>query len=110
MRALDAQDEPTLLVIDDVHRLHDRNALDLLVTLADRYPGAGRIALVARPDVGLPLSRWRLAGRASTSTERTSTWMRTSARRSCSGWASQDAGTLASAIHQRTEGWALAPT
>ena len=106
MRALDAQDEPTLLVIDDVHRLHDRNALDLLVTLADRYPGAGRIALVARPDVGLPLSRWRLAGRVLHLDRADLDLDADECAALLQRMGVENAGTLASAIHQRTEGWA----
>jgi LuxR family maltose regulon positive regulatory protein len=64
VRALDQHAEPALLVVDDIHRLTDRRSIDLLVSLADRFPADGRIALVTRLDAGLPLMRWQLAGRA----------------------------------------------
>jgi LuxR family maltose regulon positive regulatory protein len=62
-RAVGELEEPTLVVLDDIHRLTDPRALDLVVTLVDRFPASGRLALVTRAGVGLPLTRWQLAGR-----------------------------------------------
>jgi LuxR family maltose regulon positive regulatory protein len=62
-RALDEAETPTLIVLDDLHRLRGRTVLDIVATLADRLPGSSRIALAARARIDLPIARWELADR-----------------------------------------------
>ena len=52
-----------LLVLDDVHHLHDTAVLDGLRLLLDRAPAGTRIALGERFEAALALHRLRLAGR-----------------------------------------------
>lgn len=104
-RALGEQDEPTLLVIDDVHLLAERGALDLLVELADRFPTSGRMVLVGRSAVGLPLTRWVLAGRV-VHVERADLDLD---QDECEALLAHlgvpDAHVFAPDVHERTEGW-----
>lgn len=105
-RALYEEPGPTLLVIDDVHRLTDRRAVDLIVELADRFPGTSRIALATRADPGLPLSRWQLAGRVRVEHGATLDLDREECVELLERLGVRDARTAASTIHRRTEGWA----
>src|SRR4051794_10672256 len=51
--------EPFVLVLDGVHSLHARPALELLRRLVDRVPRASQLVLVARRPPRLPLARLR---------------------------------------------------
>src|SRR4051794_21744545 len=51
--------EPFVLVLDGVHSLHARPALELLRRLVDRIPRASQLVLVARRPPRLPLARLR---------------------------------------------------
>ncbi|MEU5692392.1 AAA family ATPase [Actinosynnema sp. NPDC020468] len=61
--ALDHLASPVHLVVDDVHLLHDRNALRDLELLVRHTPGPLRLVLVGRHVPSLRLSRLRLEGR-----------------------------------------------
>ena len=50
---------PTVLVLDDVHRLVDRIALDALAVLLDYLPPGVRVALAGRTEPDLPFARFR---------------------------------------------------
>src|SRR4051812_10914840 len=54
---------PLVLVVDDVHHLHDGPSLDALVTLVGQVRGATQIALAGR-GMPLPLARQRAQGQA----------------------------------------------
>jgi LuxR family maltose regulon positive regulatory protein len=50
------------LVLDDVHRLHDRIARHVVERLVERPPGGVRLVLISRSKPGLGLERARLRG------------------------------------------------
>jgi LuxR family maltose regulon positive regulatory protein len=104
IRALDQQPDPTLLVVDDIHRLTDPQAVDLLVALADHLPASGRLALATRTTAGLPMTRWALIGRA-LHIGRTALDLDADECAALLRRFGVDDVTLATDIHQRTEGW-----
>lgn len=53
---------PTVLVLDDVHRLTERTSLDALSALLDHVPPGWRVALAGRAEPDLPLARLRAQG------------------------------------------------
>ena len=52
-------DKPGVLVLDDIHRLQDRTALDALTALIDHLPAGFRVAMAGRTEPDLPLARLR---------------------------------------------------
>jgi LuxR family maltose regulon positive regulatory protein len=59
---IDALADPAggaVLVLDEVERLHSRQALDLLAELASAMPAGAKLALASRTLPGLPLARLR---------------------------------------------------
>lgn len=105
-RALDAQAEPCLLIVDDIHRLTDRHAVDLLVELADRFPASGRIALATRVDMGLPITRWTLGGKVILVDRAALDLEPEECAALLERLGVEDDGGRASEVHRRTEGWA----
>jgi LuxR family transcriptional regulator, maltose regulon positive regulatory protein len=99
-------DEPTVLVIDDLHELRSAEALRLLELFLTDLPTQIRVALATRQDPRLGLHRLRLTGRL--------TEIRTGDLR----FSLQETGQLLEAagialgpegtalLHERTEGWA----
>jgi len=61
-RWLDAQDAPTVIVLDDVHRISSPVALDVLRKLATALPGM-QLVVSGRSEPPLPLARLRAEGR-----------------------------------------------
>ena len=59
---LEALDRPTLLVLDDVHRLVDQTAVDVVAGLIDRMPPRLSVALAGRIEPHLPFARFRAQG------------------------------------------------
>lgn len=53
---------PVLLIIDDAHRIHERQCLDALAELIGHLPDGCVVALAGREAVELPFPRWRAAG------------------------------------------------
>jgi LuxR family maltose regulon positive regulatory protein len=53
-------DRPAILILDDVHRIVDTAALDVLAGLADHWPRRSRVVLTGRAAPGLPLARFRV--------------------------------------------------
>jgi LuxR family transcriptional regulator, maltose regulon positive regulatory protein len=62
--ALATIDEAVVLVLDDLHVLHDRQCLDALAALARHVPAGSQLALSARGDPGLPMGVLRARGLA----------------------------------------------
>jgi LuxR family transcriptional regulator, maltose regulon positive regulatory protein len=56
--ALAAHTEPVLVVIDDVHRLQDPAALQVLTSLVEHLPSRFRVMLAGRDVPALPFARW----------------------------------------------------
>ncbi len=52
-------ERPALLILDDVHRIVDTTALDVLAGLANHWPRGFRIVLTGRAAPDLPLARFR---------------------------------------------------
>ena len=61
--ALEAIDQPFVLVLDDAHRLVGRQARAVLRVVAERLPDGSQLAVGTRSDQGLPLHRLRADGR-----------------------------------------------
>jgi LuxR family maltose regulon positive regulatory protein len=59
LASLSAWTEPAVLVLDDVHRVVDTGALDILSILLDRHPLGFRVALAGRSSPDLPFARLR---------------------------------------------------
>jgi LuxR family transcriptional regulator, maltose regulon positive regulatory protein len=53
-------ERPAVLILDDVHRIGDTTALDVLAGLADHWPRGSRVVLSGRAAPGLPLGRFRV--------------------------------------------------
>jgi len=100
--------EPLVLVLDDVHLLHQTECRDALSVLADHVPGGSRLVLAGRNEPPLRIARLRAEGRISeigpgdlslTREEAISLW------HAAGVTLGQDDLT---ALHQRTEGWPAA--
>jgi LuxR family maltose regulon positive regulatory protein len=57
MRALAQRAKPFVLVIDDVHCITDRDALDVIAVLIQNLPGDSQVVLSGRVVPAIPLSR-----------------------------------------------------
>jgi LuxR family maltose regulon positive regulatory protein len=54
---------PVVVVLDDVHLLHDQEGLDALAVLVDHLPPGSQLAVIGRGEPALPMGRWRAEGR-----------------------------------------------
>src|SRR5208282_5825730 len=96
---------PVVLVLDDVHLLHDRECRDALSVLADHVPYGSRLVLAGRSEPPLRTARLRAEGRVleigpgdlMLSREETASLLR-----SAEVTLGEDD---VAALHQRTEGW-----
>ena len=96
---------PTVLVLDDVHLLHNRECRDALSVLADHVPGGSRLVLAGRNEPPLRIARLRAEGRVLEigagdlvlSREEAALLLRSAEVR----LGEDDVA----ALHQRTEGW-----
>ena len=61
--ALAATTSPLVLVLDDVHLLHDREGIDAITMIADHLPGGSQMAIAGRGMEPLPIARLRADGR-----------------------------------------------
>jgi LuxR family maltose regulon positive regulatory protein len=59
LSGLASWERPAMLILEDVHRIVDTTALDVLAGLADHRPHGFRIAFVGRGVPELPFGRWR---------------------------------------------------
>jgi LuxR family transcriptional regulator, maltose regulon positive regulatory protein len=96
---------PVVLVLDDVHLLHNRECRDALSVLADHVPGGSQLVLAGRNEPPLRIARLRAEGRVleigpgdlMLSHEEAALLLR-------SAEVTLDEDDVA-ALHQRTEGW-----
>jgi LuxR family maltose regulon positive regulatory protein len=96
---------PVVLVLDDVHVLHNRECRDALSVLADHVPGGSRLVLAGRNEPPLRIARLRAEGRVleigpgdlMLSREEAASLLR-----AAEVTLSEDD---VAALHQRTEGW-----
>jgi LuxR family maltose regulon positive regulatory protein len=61
--ALASKALPVVVVLDDVHLLHDQQGLDALAVLVDHLPPGSQLAMISRGEPRLPMARWRAEGR-----------------------------------------------
>jgi LuxR family maltose regulon positive regulatory protein len=54
---------PVVLVLDDVHLLHDQEGLDAVAVLVDYLPPGSQLVVLSRDKPPLPVARWRAEGR-----------------------------------------------
>jgi LuxR family maltose regulon positive regulatory protein len=59
LSGLASWERPAVLILDDVHRIVDTTALDVLAGLADHWPRGFRVVLTGRAAPGLPYARFR---------------------------------------------------
>src|SRR5580704_4041329 len=97
---------PVVLVLDDVHLLHNRECRDALSVLADHVPGGSRLVLAGRSEPPLRVARLRAQGRVleigpgDLSLTRAEAALLLAAAQVALG---DDEVAM---LHQRTEGWA----
>jgi LuxR family maltose regulon positive regulatory protein len=61
--ALSSKALPVVLVLDDVHLLHDQEGLNAVAVLVDHLPPGSQLAVISRGELPLPVARWRAEGR-----------------------------------------------
>ena len=61
--ALASKALPVVVVLDDVHLLHDQQGLDALAVLVDHLPPGSQLVVISRGEPALPMARWRAEGR-----------------------------------------------
>ena len=61
--ALASKALPVVVVLDDVHLLHDQQGLDAVVVLVDHLPPGSQLVVISRGEPPLPVARWRAEGR-----------------------------------------------
>ncbi len=96
---------PVVLVLDDVHLLHNRDCRDALSVLADHVPPCSRLVLAGRNEPPLRTARLRAQGRVLEIGPRDLMLSREEAAallRSAEVMLSEED---VAALHQRTEGW-----
>ena len=96
---------PVVLVLDDVHLLHNRECRDALSVLADHVPGGSRLVLAGRNELPLRIARLRAEGRVLEIGAGDLVLSRQEAAlllRSAEVTLGEDD---VAALHQRTEGW-----
>jgi LuxR family maltose regulon positive regulatory protein len=59
LASLSAWVQPAALVLNDIHRIVDKGALDIVSVLLDRLPNGFRVALAGRSSPDLPFARLR---------------------------------------------------
>jgi LuxR family transcriptional regulator, maltose regulon positive regulatory protein len=104
--ALASMTTPVVLVLDDVHLLHDRECQSALSVLSDHVPNGSRLVLAGRAEPPLRIARLRAEGRVlelgpgDLSLTRTEAALLLAAAQVALG------DDHVSMLHQRTEGWA----
>jgi LuxR family transcriptional regulator, maltose regulon positive regulatory protein len=61
--ALASKALPVVVVLDDVHLLHDQQGLDAVAVLVDHLPPGSQLMVISRGEPPLPVARWRAEGR-----------------------------------------------
>ncbi len=104
--AFSAMTSPVVLVLDDVHVLHDRECRAALSVLADHVPGGSRLALAGRVEPPLRVARLRAEGRIVEigGDDLSLTYEEASSLLANAGVVLGDDDTAV--LHRRTEGWA----
>jgi LuxR family transcriptional regulator, maltose regulon positive regulatory protein len=101
-------DRPVVLILDDVHSLHERSTLGDIAHLIKHAPPQLRIVLSTRSDPPIPLDRYRLSGQL-VEIRAAELAMTVDETRDMLGEVADElAETEIKALCERTEGWAAA--
>ena len=97
--------EPVVLVLDDVHLLHDRECRDAVSVLADHVPPGSRLVLAGRDEPPLRVARLRAEGRLLEIGSADLALDRAEAAALLRGAEVTLSDDDLAVLHQRTEGW-----
>ena len=61
--AIASQEQPVLVILDDVHTLENHACHDIIATITDHLPEGSQLAAASRHDLPLPVERLRAQGR-----------------------------------------------
>jgi LuxR family transcriptional regulator, maltose regulon positive regulatory protein len=100
------QVEPVVLIIDDLHELRSTDALAQLEHLLANLPGSARVVLSSRRDPPIRLHQLRLAGEIAELRAGDLLFTERETRELLAASEISLSDTGASALYQRTEGWA----
>ncbi len=96
---------PVVLVLDDVHVLHDREGREALSALADHVPGGSRLVLAGRAEPPLRIPRLRAEGRITEIGPDQLSLTREEAASLLAGAGVVLREDEVTELHRRTEGW-----
>ena len=103
--AFSSMTSPVVLVLDDVHALHDSECRAALSVLADHVPGGSRLALAGRTEPPLRVARLRVEGRiVEIGPEDLSLTSEEASSLLCDAGVALGEDEVAE-LHRRTEGW-----
>src|SRR5208282_85829 len=97
---------PVVLVLDDVHLLHNRDCRDALSVLADHVPAGSRLVLAGRDEPPLRIARLRAEGRLLEIGPGDLSLSREDAAALLRAAEVTLGGDEVAALHRQTEGWA----
>jgi LuxR family transcriptional regulator, maltose regulon positive regulatory protein len=103
--ALASMSSPVVLVLDDVHVLHNRECRAALAVLADHVPAGSRLALAGRAQPPLRVARLRAEGKIMEIGPRELSLTAEEASSLLRGAGLTLGEEEVAALHQRTEGW-----
>jgi LuxR family maltose regulon positive regulatory protein len=103
--AFSSMTSPVVLVLDDVHVLHDRECRAALSVLADHVPGGSRLVLAGRDEPPLRIARLRAEGRILEIGRRDLSLSPGEATSLLRGAGVVLGEVDVAKLHQRTEGW-----
>jgi len=105
--ALASMTAPMVLVLDDVHLLHDRECQAALSVLADHVPGGSRLVLAGRAEPPVRIARLRAEGRVLEIGPRDLSLTRAEAASLLAAAKVALGADEIAELHERTEGWAV---
>jgi LuxR family transcriptional regulator, maltose regulon positive regulatory protein len=106
VRAISLDGRAMLLIVDDIHELADKRALDVLAYLADSMPATWRIGFATRRAVSLPVTRWRINRNLAEFGFADLAMDQAECAQMLAELGISPSEELAREIHRRTEGWA----
>jgi LuxR family transcriptional regulator, maltose regulon positive regulatory protein len=97
-----------VVVLDDVHLLHDQQGLDAVAVLVDHLPPGSQLAVTSRGAPALPVARWRAEGRLAELGPEELAMSPAEARKLPSAVRVELADGEVEELTRRTEGWPVA--
>ena len=105
-RAIALDGRAMLLIVDDIHELDDKRALDVVAYLADNMPATWSTGFATRSTVGLPVARWRINRSLAELGFSDLAMDQSECTQMLRDLGLDPSEELAREIHERTEGWA----